>query len=77
VNVRDVASPETVLPAVSSGALPRRQASRRFYVGLSATCLAIAVAGFMPTYWLQLAPGTFEGPPLLHLHAWLFSAWPV
>jgi hypothetical protein len=48
-----------------------------FYLCLSAACLAIAVVGFMPTYWLQLAPGTFDGPPLVHLHGWLFSAWPV
>ena len=46
----------------------------RFYPGLSAACLGIAVVGFMPTYWLQLAPGTFDGPSLVHLHAWLFSA---
>ena len=49
----------------------------RFYPGLSAACLGIAVVGFMPTYWLQLAPGTFDGPSLVHLHAWLFSAWPL
>jgi hypothetical protein len=51
--------------------------ARRFYVGLSTACLAIAVIGFMLTYWLQLAPSTFDGPPLVHLHAVLFSAWPV
>jgi hypothetical protein len=51
--------------------------SPRFYVGLAVACLTIAVVGFVPTYWMQLAPGTFEGSPLLHLHAWLFSAWPL
>jgi hypothetical protein len=54
-----------------------RSTSPRFYVGLSTACLAIAVVGFVPTYWMQLAPATFEGSPLLHLHAWLFSAWPL
>ena len=64
-------------PAVSIGGRRARRGARRFYVGVSAACLAIAVVGFMPTYWLQLAPGTFDGPPLVHLHAVLFSAWPL
>ena len=77
MNVRDVVSQETFPPAVSLGGRLAHRSSRRFYVGLSAVCLAIAVAGFMPTYWLQLAPGTFDGSPLVHLHAGLFSAWPL
>jgi hypothetical protein len=47
----------------------------RFYVGMAAACVLIAFGGFAPTYWLQLAPGTFVGPPLLHIHGVLFSAW--
>jgi hypothetical protein len=47
----------------------------RFYVWMAAACVAIAFGGFAPTYWLQLIPGTFIGPALLHLHGWLFSAW--
>jgi hypothetical protein len=50
-------------------------AARWFYVGMAGTCALIAFGGFAPTYWLQLAPGTFIGSPLLHLHAALFSAW--
>jgi len=48
---------------------------RSFYVTLAATCVVVAFGGFAPTYWLQLAPATFIGTPLLHLHAALFSAW--
>lgn len=48
-----------------------------FYVWMGLVCVVIAFGGFAPTYWLQLAPGTFAGPPLLHLHALVFSAWPV
>lgn len=48
-----------------------------FYVWMAAVCAAIAFGGFAPTYWLQLAPHTFVGPPLFHLHAALFSAWPL
>jgi hypothetical protein len=44
---------------------------------MAAACLVVAFAGFAPTYWLQLAPGTFIGTPLLHLHGLLFSAWPL
>lgn len=56
---------------------PTGDAARWFYVWLSGVCLAVALIGFAPTYWLQLAPGTFVGSPLLHLHALLFSAWPL
>jgi hypothetical protein len=54
-----------------------RQAVDRFYVGMAVTCMLIAFGGFAPTYWLQLVPGTFVGPPLLHIHGVLFSAWTV
>ncbi len=55
----------------------RPMASNRFFVVMAALCVAIAFGGFAPTYWLQLVPGTFVGPPLLHLHGLLFSAWTV
>jgi hypothetical protein len=77
VNARGAVLRETLDSDVSSAGSRVRRGSRRFHVGLSAACLAIAVVGFMPTYWLQLVPGTFDGPPLVHLHAWLFSAWPL
>jgi hypothetical protein len=47
----------------------------RFYVWMAAACVLIAFGGFAPTYWLQLIPGTFIGPALLHVHGLLFSAW--
>ena len=52
-------------------------ATRGFYVWMAAACALIAFVGFAPTYWLQLAPGTFVGSPLLHLHGLLFAAWPL
>lgn len=54
-----------------------REKARRFYVWMAAACALIAFGAFAPTYWLQLLPGTFVGPPLLHVHAALFSAWAV
>jgi hypothetical protein len=57
-------------------ALPeRRRAVGRFYVGMAWLFVAIAFGGFFETYWLQVARGTFNGPPLLHLHGLLFSLW--
>jgi hypothetical protein len=59
------------------GERPARAATRLFYVWIAAACVLTAVVGFAPTYWLQLAPRTFVGSPLLHLHGLLFSAWPL
>jgi hypothetical protein len=52
-----------------------RHLAHSFYVWMSAACVLLAFGGFAPTYWLQLAPRTFIGSPLVHLHAVLFSAW--
>jgi hypothetical protein len=49
----------------------------RLYVYLAYACAAIAFAGFAPTYWAPIATRTFNGPPILHLHGLLFSAWMV
>jgi len=49
--------------------------TRSFYFWMAVACSVTAFAGFAPTYWLQLIPGTFRGSPLVHLHAVLFSAW--
>lgn len=56
---------------------PAQKATRMFYVWIAAACVVTAIVGFAPTYWLQLAPRTFVGTPLLHLHGVLFSAWPI
>jgi hypothetical protein len=42
---------------------------------MAAIFVAIAFGGFFATYWLQIARGTFNGSPLLHVHGLLFSAW--
>jgi hypothetical protein len=54
-----------------------RRAGRRsrFYLGLALVCALIAIGGFAPSYWLQLPRGTFVGPPLLHIHGILCTAW--
>jgi hypothetical protein len=40
-------------------------------------CAIIAIAGFIPTYWVPVASGSFDGQPILHLHGLLFTAWPL
>jgi FtsH-binding integral membrane protein len=58
--------------------LPRANSGRdSLYVYLAYGCALIAVAGFTPTYWAPVAMGRFTGPPILHLHGLLFSAWMV
>jgi hypothetical protein len=49
----------------------------RVFLWLAISCAAVAIIGFLPTYWLQLAPRTFNGPPLLHIHAVLCTAWVI
>jgi hypothetical protein len=61
---------------VPAPAVPRRRAeSRQFYVWMAYACAFIAFAGFTPTYWAPVASRSFDGPPILHLHGLLFSAW--
>jgi hypothetical protein len=51
--------------------------TQAFYVWIAATCVIVAFGSFAETYWLQLHAGTFIGSPLVHMHAALFSAWPL
>ena len=57
----------------------RAAASRRgqisVYTALAALFVLIGIGGFLGTYWLQVAAGTFTGSHLLHLHGLLFSMW--
>lgn len=46
-----------------------------FYVWMAAVCALIGFGGFSATYWFQMPAGTFVGPPILHLHGVVFSAW--
>jgi hypothetical protein len=63
-------------PAGSGGRRAGMTRARdRFYLWLAIACALVAIGGFMPTYWLQLAPRTFVGPTLLHIHGALCTAW--
>jgi hypothetical protein len=49
--------------------------AERFYVQMAVVCLAIAVVGFAPTYWVPLLRGTLDVSPITHVHAMLFYGW--
>jgi hypothetical protein len=71
-------SPPSALAKARTNGVTKTQGRRStpsFYIWMSAACAVLAFGGFAPTYWLQLAPQTFVGSPLVHLHALLFSAW--
>lgn len=59
------------------GAPDRARPARRsrFYLWAAVACAVVGIGGFMGTYWLQLPAGTFRGPPLLHIHGALSTAW--
>ncbi len=58
-------------------ATARSPAGMSIETRMAAICLAIAVIGFLPTYWAPLARGELNRPPLIHLHGAAFFAWPL
>jgi len=56
----------------TAAAAPGRGA---FYMTMAITCLAVAVLGFAPTYFVPLATGRFASPPLVHVHGLIFFSW--
>jgi hypothetical protein len=51
--------------------------ARYFYFHMALACMATAFLGFVPTYWMPLARGSFTGSPVVHFHGLLFFAWTV
>ncbi len=50
-------------------------AAHRFYVGTAVLAAAIAAMGFWPTYFGPLLAGIADHPPVIHVHAAIFSGW--
>lgn len=48
---------------------------RRFYLWTAAIFVLIAFGGFTPTYWARVATGTFQAPPIVHIHGALLFSW--
>jgi hypothetical protein len=57
------------------GARPRAVAPRKFYVWMASACFLVAVLGFLPTYWMPLAKGSFKAEPMVHVHGLLMFGW--
>jgi hypothetical protein len=47
----------------------------RFHFRMAVVFVIIAFLGFMPTYWVPLASGTFSRPPIVHIHGTLLFSW--
>lgn len=65
---------------MTDAAIPGSEAkvsSRWFYAWMGLTTVAIAVIGFMPTYFLPLVQGQFRAPPIIHIHGMIFFGWTV
>lgn len=50
-------------------------AGHRFYIGIGLLAALIAAMGFWPTYFGPLLAGTGDHPPVIHVHAAIFSGW--
>jgi hypothetical protein len=48
---------------------------RYFFFYMALSCMAVAFLGFVPTYWLPLASGSFPSLPVIHVHGVLFFTW--
>ena len=59
------------------GSFAAQRRDHQFYVAIAAISVLVAFGGFAGTYWLQVPRGTFVGHPIVHLHAIVFSAWPL
>jgi hypothetical protein len=65
------------MQAVTETLRPVQSAPDRFYVRMAQACVAIAVIGFSPTYWIPLVRGSLHVAPITHLHALFFYGWLV
>lgn len=63
--------------AQAAVAQPGAMTRPRFYAVMSTVCLTVAVLGFMPSFFLPLAQGTFVRPPVFYIHGLLFFSWTV
>lgn len=53
----------------------RADLAGRFYIGTACLALVVALAGFLPTFFLPLVRGAFSAPLVVYLHGALLFAW--
>ena len=56
---------------------PKADVRRWFYHWMALACLAISVLGFLPTFFVPVAQGTFARPPIVYVHGLLFFSWTI
>ncbi len=64
-------------PVASDLTADRWRRDRLFYGGFTAGAIAVVFAGFGRTYYLGALTNSAPLPPLVHLHAAVYSAWMV
>ena len=52
-----------------------RTSTGSFYFYMALTCAAVAFLGFLPTYFVPVAHGTFKANPIVHIHGIVFFCW--
>jgi hypothetical protein len=55
--------------------LPVRPSRDRFFLAMTCLFLAIAIVGFSPTFFVPMARGTLDVPPVVHVHGALLFGW--
>ncbi len=53
----------------------QRTVGQRFHVWMAGVFVVCAFGGFVPTYWIKVAGGTFHAPPIIHIHGALLFSW--
>lgn len=66
-------SDATTAARASAGSADRGQ----FYVNYAAVCLAVAVLGFLPSFWLPLGSARYADTGMVLAHGLTFTAWPL
>ncbi|HEY3949338.1 hypothetical protein [Phenylobacterium sp.] len=61
--------------ATMGGVRAKAAARPQFYFWMACACLAIAVVGFLPTYFVPMAQGRYAAPPIVHLHGMILFSW--
>ncbi|MEA3151784.1 MAG: hypothetical protein QOD56_2723 [Gammaproteobacteria bacterium] len=46
-----------------------------FYLWMAVGFVLVAFGGFTPTYFVRVAQGTFDRPPIIHTHGIIFFTW--
>lgn len=52
-----------------------RQEAKFFYVYMAVSCMAVALLGFAPTFFIPIATGTFKAHPIIYIHGIVFFSW--